>query len=206
MYGERRDASDGDMASWLERVGARLRELEAENAQLKQQLDDLRRGLGIAVMIEGRLVPLAALAPNEQPQHPRPAAGSQPRPAAPVPPSLLPHTGQVPVPTVTPRAQPAPAPARHSFGPLASTPDELPAVRGLLPASRQPEREWLGSGDAWPESSAPGSSVPLRRRRPARTLGHAVSPARPAATSDPLWRESPPSHDQRSPFADSFIL
>jgi hypothetical protein len=212
MYGERQHAGGGDVASWLSQMSARVRDLEAENARLKQELADLRRGVGIAVLIDGHLVPLAAAG---EPQ-PRSAPNSQPQVATAATPRLLPHTGLAPVPTLPQGPQPnTPAAARHTFGPLASTPDELPAVRSLLPAPRQPANEWLGSGDAWPESAPP-----TRHRRAARTLGHVVHPtgsssqpalgtyppARPPASSSPFWRERVPSQDERSLYADSFML
>ena len=202
MYAERRKASDEQVAVWLERVSARMRELEQENAQLKQQLADLRRGVGLTVMIEGNLVPLA---PQEQPR--RPTTSSQPVVTAPDPLNSVPHARLVPVPR---SANP-----RHTFGPLATTPDELPAVRGLLPAPRQPANDWLSSGEAWPESAAQP-----HRRDVARTLGHVPPPVgssgppahnrysagRHIPTSDPLWRERAHPQNERSPYADSFML
>jgi hypothetical protein len=212
MRSEWREASGEDMAGWLERATARLRELEAENAQLKQELADLRRGLGIAVLIDGQLVPLAPLPPSEQSQ--QLSTSSQPRVAIPQPNSHLAHTSLIPVPAATPSQGPAPT-GRHTFGPLATTPDELPAVRGLLPAAQRPTREWLGSGDAWPEPAAP-----TRRGRVPRTLGQALTSgprvrpsvrgsnpaARPAITSEPQQRERGQGQEPRNPYADSFIL
>jgi hypothetical protein len=40
--------------------------LEAENRDLRRQLDDLRRGVGISVVIEGKTIPLAAASSGEQ--------------------------------------------------------------------------------------------------------------------------------------------
>src|SRR6266849_5600736 len=62
----------GAEVEWLRQ---RARQLEMENHELRRELDELRRGVGIAVLIQGRPVPLSAL----------PAAGtvrpSQPTPA-----------------------------------------------------------------------------------------------------------------------------
>ena len=57
------------MAEWLEQQERRLRALEEENRELRRQLGEMRRGMGIAVVIEGRTIPLAALAevPGTQP-------------------------------------------------------------------------------------------------------------------------------------------
>lgn len=41
----------------------RIVALEAENRELRHQLEELRRGMGIAVLIEGQAIPLTALAP-----------------------------------------------------------------------------------------------------------------------------------------------
>lgn len=243
MYGERRAASDGDVAGWLERVSARLRELEAENAQLKQQLADLRHGLGIAVVIDGKLVPLAPQpasappqpsAPRQQPQQPQ----QQPRPprqtgeqlphltgypAGQMGSDVSRHTGSVPVPMPVPPAQPAPAISHRAYPPLAATPEQLPAIRGLLPAPEQPTREWLGAGDAWPDATPANPAAPAARpARPGRTLRHATGgppplrdsypPARHQPSSDPIWRDldrertSEAEREQRNPYADSFML
>lgn len=46
--------------AWIEQMRARVAQLEAENGNLLRQLDDLRRGVGVAVVIQGRAIPLAA--------------------------------------------------------------------------------------------------------------------------------------------------
>lgn len=40
--------------------------LEAENRELRRQLDDLRRGIGISVVIDGRTLPLATVTGGDQ--------------------------------------------------------------------------------------------------------------------------------------------
>src|SRR5260221_961746 len=91
-----RHGGPGGMAAWLEERERQLRALEAENRELRRQLDELRRqlvelrhGIGIALLIEGRLVPLAPTAVVRGPTGPTPAT-SFASPAAPPAPHLWP--------------------------------------------------------------------------------------------------------------------
>lgn len=45
--------------AWIEQLRTRVAQLEAANGDLLRQLDDLRRGVGVAVVIQGRAIPLA---------------------------------------------------------------------------------------------------------------------------------------------------
>src|SRR5260370_42326852 len=62
----------GTEVEWLRK---RARQLELENRELRRELDELRRGVGISVLIQGRLVPLSALpsAGAALPSYPTPA-------------------------------------------------------------------------------------------------------------------------------------
>ena len=51
--------------------------LESENRELRRQLSDLRRGIGIAVVIEGKTVQLATDAGNPIPMNPQTQAALQ---------------------------------------------------------------------------------------------------------------------------------
>jgi hypothetical protein len=51
-------------ANWYEHQQRRIAELETENRELRRQLEDLRRGIGIAVLIHGRPIPLTPLQPS----------------------------------------------------------------------------------------------------------------------------------------------
>lgn len=47
------------LRQWLEQQERRIAEIEAENRELKRQLQELRRGVGISVLIQGKAIPLA---------------------------------------------------------------------------------------------------------------------------------------------------
>lgn len=51
----------GQVVNWMDRQQRRITELEAENRELRRQLEELRRGVGVSVVIEGRALPVAAL-------------------------------------------------------------------------------------------------------------------------------------------------
>jgi hypothetical protein len=247
MHGERRAGGFEEMSTWLEQQERRVRTLEAENRELRRQLEELRRGVGISVVIEGRTVPLApaslvtdvtaasgavpAVQPlardSRDPQirpaeyrapHPQPQPGAAPSafgaaPAVSPPPASAPrpHPGLAPItPPAFGRSQPdgaghtgyghAAAGAEHRpFAPLASTPEELPPPGRLVPPS---SGGWLASGDAWPDQAPARPSAPPAPIRPAGTY----PPARGRIESHPLREHREPQHDERNPFADSFIL
>src|SRR5690242_5779176 len=62
----------GSEVEWLRK---RARQLEIENRQPRREHDELRRGVGISVLIQGRLVPLSALPSTGAalPSYPTPA-------------------------------------------------------------------------------------------------------------------------------------
>lgn len=53
-----------NMSSWIEHQQRHIQQLEAENRDLRRQLDDLRRGVGVAVLINGRALPIAPQPPS----------------------------------------------------------------------------------------------------------------------------------------------
>jgi hypothetical protein len=69
----------GQVSQWLERQQQRITELEAENLDLRRQLEDLRRGIGVAVMIHGRPIALTVLPPAGSSGHQNPAPFDAPR-------------------------------------------------------------------------------------------------------------------------------
>jgi hypothetical protein len=120
----------GQVRDYLERQQRRIAELENENRTLRRELDELRRGVGIAVMIHGRTVPLASL----------PSAGTAATPRFSVTTSGQ-HPTVAPVPgepmqnaRPTPHAQPAPLAA--SFPEANWLTGSQPAIR----AQPRPER------------------------------------------------------------------
>jgi hypothetical protein len=62
------DQQYGRMIEWMEYQQRRLAELETENRALRDRLDELRRGVGVMVMIQGRAYPLANGAPVAAPR------------------------------------------------------------------------------------------------------------------------------------------
>src|SRR5215468_120936 len=62
-YGQYAEPYAEPYADWYEHQQRRIAQLEAENRDLRRQLDELRRGIGVAVMIHGRPIPLAPLQP-----------------------------------------------------------------------------------------------------------------------------------------------
>jgi hypothetical protein len=132
MYAEPRD-DDGRMARWLAERERRIQALEAENHALRQQLERLRQGVGIALVIEGRVVAMAPTSPGIIASAPVPAVAPAPPHAAATQPHPLTHpplyaTGAHPVPH-----WPRHAPSQPDYPPLAETPAQLPAVGSLTP-------------------------------------------------------------------------
>src|SRR5258708_7309635 len=126
----------GTEVEWLRK---RARQLEIENCELRRELDELRRGVGITVLIQGRLVPLSAL----------PAAGTV-RPSYPTPAPFA-ATGQQsaaatfpPLPTWSePPSQPAPPSLPYPPTPAPRRAPQSPA-RGANPRSEPfPEEAWI---------------------------------------------------------------
>ena len=124
--------------AWIEHMRTRVAQLETENNDLRRQLDDLRRGVGVAVVIQGRAVPLSALPPaNSTPQTGARAAysstASQPIPA-PFPRAT--SRGSTPYSGSFQPSAPLSAPLRggaHS-GPISSLYAENTWLTGQMPA------------------------------------------------------------------------
>ena len=133
MYGERQD-EEARLARWLTEREQRIQALEAENHALRLQLERLRQGIGIALVIDGRVVPMAPSSPGITASAPVPAVAPAHQ-AAPAQPHAIPH-----MPRHATAPQPIPHPSRHSgarptWPPLAETPAQLPAVGPLTPTS-----------------------------------------------------------------------
>ena len=204
MHGERRASGFEEIAAWLEQQVRRVRALEAENRELRRQLDELRRGIGVAVMIEGRAFPLAPHHNEYQAAPQRDVAAASPAPSQ-LPPGLIPVVpadfgASAPgLPEHAAYGQSAHSPERHSFGPLASSPDQLPPMGQLAAATTH---TWLESGAPWPDTS------PMRRVTPPVPVRATVThpPASGAQPSHPLWEQSQPQQSGTNPYADSYIL
>lgn len=169
----------------------RIIELEAENRELRRQLDDLRRGVGIALVIEGRQIPLASPAASM----PRPSAGlahdtpwtsgAHPSPSPTHPPiPSPPHTTPPPH-----RAQAQPSEA--AFPENAWLTGPAPALKPAQPAQQQPARHTPRQESRRVEPKQPQSQQPPRFTPPAWLHEEAPTVASWEAEQQ---TSAPPSH------------
>lgn len=183
-----------EMAAFVADLQRRIAQLEAENSGLRQQLDSLRRGVGVSVNIMGQTLPVAAASYLPSPAASYPAAppasppiptGMQQREAAAW--NSYHHAARGTPPPAPPAPQPQPQPmpqpqAQHPF----------------------PEDAWLsGSGPAVrrPRDERPAS--PRRQREPEPVRGRygvGAAAAQPSERMTPEWlREgAAPSGDYAS--------
>lgn len=158
----------GQMSNIIQIQQQRIAELEADNRDLRRQLDELRRGAGIAVLIDGQAIPLTTLTPAPAP---RPPVLSHP--------TQLTHPTQ-PIPAIP--AMPATLAARPT-----STSGRMPVVRGTAAPSTPYPRMPL------PRPSAPAApaqddgwltgATPVVRPRPSAV----IPAARPSSNVTPAW-------------------
>jgi hypothetical protein len=191
MYGERQD-EEARVARWLAEREQRIQALEAENRALRLQLERLRQGIGIALVIDGRVVPIAPSSPGITASAPVPAVAPahQSAPAhqaAPAQQHAIPHpprhaTGPESIPH-TPR----PAAARPTWPPLAETPAQLPAVGPLTP-------------------TGPVSAIGQWAASPPRATGAPATPLHP----EPRWFDAealtPAARQERDAPDANFLL
>jgi hypothetical protein len=156
----------GQVRDYLERQQRRIAELESENRTLRRELDELRRGVGIAVMIHGRAVPLAPLPPAGTAANPRHSVTTSGQHPAVMPVASGPIPGAGPIPHVQPTQQPA-----ANFPEANWLTGSQPALRAqprpeqtagprqahTLRPSERITPEWLREATA---SQAPGSERP----------------------------------------------
>jgi hypothetical protein len=179
------------LRQWLEQQERRLAEVEAENRELRRQLDELRRGVGVSVVIQGRAIPLAAgpvaQMPHEQatfqhsqPGHPQREPVEQAESAFPEDAWL---TGKGPA------ARPASAP-----GGLASR------IRARTPAP-QVTPDWLrdGSADANAQSARTSrqaqSPAPQSQAYSYQTREAPSDPGAPYSTGNGMYRHPVPRRE-----------
>ena len=189
MRGERREEAADGMEAWLELRERRIRALEAENLELRRQLDELRRGVGVAIVIEGRAIPLAALAPTSTPAETRPEA-AQPGWQPPTPPATTPpqRSGYAferawPSPAAAAPAPTAPPWPGHALPSMPTTLMPTPATHAT-PAPVRRAAQTGANDDSW-----------LTAEHPATTAAPTGAPARPRGASrsladDAAWLRS----------------
>lgn len=134
-------------AAWAEQLQQRVMRLEMENRELRRQLDELRRGVGIAVLIQGRPVALASPPPA------MPGTGSGHFTDAPA----MSQTGARPAinPQMGPAPRSVPSPAWLTPGPRS----RVPSVPIDGPRSYAPQM-WQGAPSQVPDAGPRSIPVP----------------------------------------------
>ena len=139
--------------AWIEQLRTRVTQLEAANGDLLRQLDDLRRGVGVAVVIQGRAIPLVGPLSGVG-AHQTGAPVAFPVPVSqPFTTPYSPATG--PISASYPSAYPHSTPLSSPLGGRAQTdrtpavPDENAWLTGQIPAVRPPS-----AGTAGPRGGA----------------------------------------------------
>lgn len=171
------------MAAFVADLQRRVAQLEAENSVLRQQLDNLRRGVGISVNIMGQTLPVAA-------------ASYPSSPAASYPASPL---ANPPAPNGTQYREAAAWGAYHQAA--RHTPPPAPRAPQPQAAPPFPEDAWLsGSGPAVrPQRGERPAPSPQRAREPEPARGHERTPQPSEWITPPFLREgAAPSGDYAS--------
>lgn len=166
--------------AWIDHLRTRVAQLETENAHLRLQFDELRRGVGVAVVIQGQTIPLAPL--SRQPSAPTPSAmtGSQP-----VPPGRSQPAGSISAP-FPPAFQPS-APFAEPIGAAPSGPFRTPYA----------ENTWLTG----PTPAVSPQRAPKQAQRPAGPPRE----GRPSQRMTPEWlRDEPPNRANNRPFPQQY--
>jgi hypothetical protein len=191
MYGEQQ-GEGARMARWLAEREQRIQALEAENRALRLQLERLRQGVGIALVIEGRVVPMAPSSSGIIASAPVPTVAHAPQ-AAPHIAATQPHAIPQPIPQPIPHppvhatgTQPVPHWSRHedarpTWPPLAETPAQLPVVGPLTPTSPVSA---IGKWGASPRAAIAPMPAPAPRPEPRWFEDDAPEPA-PRESHDP---------------------
>lgn len=209
-----------DVTEYLAEQRQRIADLEAENRALRAQLDALCRGEGVSVLINGRQIPLAALAAAAA-SHAEATHGRSRTPTT--PPDLYHHPAQrVPMPSPH-----TPAQGETVFPEDAWLTSPSPAARPAAPAQRrhntgahalQPSEritpEWLREaryGAASPQSRPQSQSQPTAAHHPQDAWSDSYSQS-PFGTLAQITGQRPAMRPQRrdpnarNPYADSFVL
>lgn len=181
------------MAVWMESRERRIRMLEAENQELRRQLDALRQGAGITVLIDGQPHALAAsishvsahAAESAIPNDTRPAA----TPAMPTGARAAVQRPHVSRPGDNPYMPQGSAPALPASGYAFEQPWRASASPGPLPPVPQPSP----SLPSMPTTQMPIPAARPPARRPHATDSSWLTDERPAVPS------STPGNGSRAP-------
>lgn len=163
----------------------RIIELETENRELRRQLADLRSGVGISLIIEGRQIPLASPGASSTPAASWASGAYSPSsPAATAPTST-------PVPSPSPLAPPQRA--YPTYPPIQPTAHAAPPPAPPSQRPNGPHSEAAFAENAWLTGSMPAakSTPPDRQQQP--------QPARPMPRQGNRRAEpqQPPQQSQR---------
>lgn len=177
------------LVQWAEQQRRHIAALEQENRELRRQVDDLRRGVGMAIVVQGRVIPVNPApvdvpVPNAGPV-PHPSFGPALQTAPQQPPQLpaQPPYAPQPQPThqhVAPHIPPAPRP--EVFSEELWITGQMRAVKAPVstpaPRSVTPSQEMTPS---WLREDAPQAPTPTPRRTlAAATSSHPAIPKPPA--------------------------
>jgi hypothetical protein len=199
------NATNGTVSHWIDQQQRRIQQLEDENIELRRQLDDLRRGVGLALVIEGRAIPLAAQPRSRSPQ---PGDGSPVHAPFAHPDSRALATPNVPDLAVGTASTPPYARAQRASAPINETapfPEAAwltdsdaalasPRRRDRLAPTplRQPTSSqdmtpsWLREDAPAPRHSPPNAAVQTHEARPAQAQAMSQFLSRAQSTGDAL--------------------
>lgn len=184
------------LVQWAEQQQRRIAALERENHELRRQVEDLRRGVGMAIVVQGRVIPVNP-APAEVPL---PNAGPVPHPSfgpalytSPQPvPASQPSQYQQPNRPIQPSQPIQPAPRPEVFSEELWITGQMRAVKAPTPAPHplSPSQEMTPS---WLREEPPQAPTPMPTppSAPHRTLSAATGshPAMPKPQQPSRFRQ-----------------
>ncbi len=163
----------GQILSWMDRQQRRVAELETENNELRRQLDDLRRGVGVSLVIQGRALPVSVLNALEPASAVASSAIPVPAPIGEYLASSLPGT-PVPAPRPTHPAYPTYSAPRATQAPITPVSPVTPQHQMASRATPAPDSTWLTGKMRTVRPTAPQSSGMERQRT--ETPSHEMTP------------------------------
>ncbi|HLZ21445.1 MAG TPA: hypothetical protein VKQ30_04905 [Ktedonobacterales bacterium] len=182
------------MVRWAEQQLQRVAALEEENRELRRQVEDLRRGVGMAVVVQGRVISVNP-APAEVPL---PNAGPVSHPSF----GPVFQTGPQPVPAQPPYQPPyqepvQPTPRQEVFSEGLWITGQTHAVKAPAPAQRStsPSQEMTPSWLREDVPQAPTAPPAPRRTLSAATSSHPAMP-KPQPPAPPQPPRAAPSAPQ----------
>ncbi len=170
----------------------RIIELEAENRELRRQLEDLRRGVGIALVIDGRQISLASSPAAASTSTPSTGPAQDAAWTSGAHPSSAPTTASVP----TPRPVPSPITPQYALPtqpPAHAAAHTAPPQRANAQPSEAatfPENVWLTGPAPALKPAQPAQQQPPTRHTSRQEQNRRVEPQQPPQQ---LQRFTPPA-------------